>query len=317
MTGSKHLLRTSRATVLLDCGLFQGRRQETFARNRDLPIDASKLDAVVLSHAHIDYSGALPVLCRRGYRGPILATSATRDFVAPMLLDAALLQEADARHIARLIERGADIAPVTPLYGEEDVMPVLDRMIGLPYRRAQAIAPGITLRFLDAGHVLGSAVAVLDIDEDGRTTRVAYTGDLGDTALPILPTRKFPTASKPGHREHVRRLPSRSHREMGEALAEVVRRTAARGGKVVIPSFALGTRPGDRLSSSSACASRSHSPGAGLRGLTSDGEADRCVSPAPGVLRQGDPAATHDLVAVRFRRIALHLGRGRLEGHRR
>jgi Metallo-beta-lactamase superfamily len=101
VTGSKHLLRTSRASVLLDCGLFQGRRRESFQKNRNIPIDGTKLDAVVLSHAHIDHSGALPLLGRTGFNGPIYATSATRDLCAPMLLDAAAIQAADARHAAR------------------------------------------------------------------------------------------------------------------------------------------------------------------------------------------------------------------------
>lgn len=122
VTGSKHLVRTSRATILLECGLFQGHRVEANQRNRSLPIDAAMLDAVVLSHAHLDHSGALPVLAHRGYRGPIYATPATRDLCAPMLEDAAHVQLSDARHIDRLIARGVDLDPVTPLYDQDDVV---------------------------------------------------------------------------------------------------------------------------------------------------------------------------------------------------
>jgi metallo-beta-lactamase family protein len=240
VTGSKHLLRTSRAAVLLDCGLFQGRRHETFARNRDLPLAPADLDAVVLSHAHVDHSGALPVLCRRGFDGSIYATSATVDLCAPMLLDAAMLQESDARHIQKLIENGADLQPVEPLFGQEDVMTVLGQLVGLPYHRAQLIAPGITLQFLDAGHVLGSAIVVLDIEDEGRRTRLAFTGDLGRRGLPILRDPEVPTGvealiteSTYGDRLHA------PIEETGEALAVAVRRTCARGGKVVIPAFAL------------------------------------------------------------------------------
>jgi metallo-beta-lactamase family protein len=240
VTGSKHLLRTSRATVLLDCGLVQGRRRESFQNNRNLPLDAGKVDAVVLSHAHIDHSGALPVLCRNGFRGSIFATSATRDLCAPMLLDAAMLQEADARHIARLIERGADLDPVEPLYGEADVLRVLGQIVGLPYHRPQVIAPGITLRFLEAGHVLGSAIVVLDIEDEGRTVRLAFTGDLGRHHLPILRDPEAPagvecliTESTYGDRLHD------PIETVGEALAAIIRRTCERGGKIVIPSFAL------------------------------------------------------------------------------
>jgi metallo-beta-lactamase family protein len=240
VTGSKHLLRTSRATVLLDCGLFQGHRHEAFERNRSLAIDVSKLDAVVLSHAHVDHSGALPVLGRLGYRGPVYATPATRDLCLPMLLDAAAIQEGDARHVTHLIERGADLRPVQPLYGDDDVVQILGQIVALPYRQRHAIAPGVSATFLDAGHVLGSAITVLDVEDEGRQRRIAYTGDLGRHHLPILRDPEVPTGvhclvteSTYGDRLHgpVERL--------GDELAAVVKRVYARGGKIVIPSFAL------------------------------------------------------------------------------
>lgn len=240
VTGSKHLVRTSHATVLLECGLFQGHRAEANRRNRSLPIDAATLDAVVLSHAHLDHSGALPVLAHHGYRGPIYATPATRDLCAPMLEDAASIQLADARHIDRLIARGVDLDPVTPLYDQDDVVAALELMIGLPYHRRQTIAPGIELTFLDAGHVLGSAIVILDIEDRGTKTRLAYTGDLGRPNMPILRDPEIPervdfliTESTYGDRRHA------PIAESEDALARVVARTAARGGKLVIPSFAL------------------------------------------------------------------------------
>ena len=241
VTGSKHLLQTSRASVLIDCGLFQGRRRESFEKNRNIPVDAARLDAVVLTHAHIDHSGALPSLGRAGFRGPIYATSATRDLAGPMLMDAAMIQEADARHIARLVARGEpDVVPVEPLYTAEDVVAMLDQLVGLPYHQPRQVAPGITARFLDAGHVLGSAIVVLDIDDDGQTIRVAFTGDLGRHHLPILRDPEPPsgvecliTESTYGDRLHP------PIEQMGEELGEVVRRTCERGGKLVIPSFAL------------------------------------------------------------------------------
>jgi metallo-beta-lactamase family protein len=241
VTGSKHLLTTSRAAVLLDCGLFQGRRRESFERNRQLPIDPQKLDAVVLSHAHIDHSGALPLLCRSGYGGPIYATSATCDLAAPMLLDAAMIQRADANHIARLIAEGAtELDPVEPLYTPDDVATTMSQVIGLPYHRRQQVAPGVTLTFLDAGHVLGSAIVVLDVEDEGRALRLAFTGDLGRHHLPILRDPEVPdgvecliTESTYGDRLHG------DVALMGEELADVIRRTHARGGKIVIPSFAL------------------------------------------------------------------------------
>ena len=240
VTGSRHLLRTPRATVLLDCGLFQGHREEANARNRELGLDATRVDAVVLSHAHLDHSGALPVLVREGYAGPVYATPATRDLCAPMLADAAAIQEADARHIASLIARGVDLRPVTPIYRQDDVVATLGRIVGVPYHRRQPIAPGVELTFLDAGHVLGSAIVVLDVDDDGARTRVAFTGDLGRPAMPILRAPEVPTGvtcliseSTYGDRRHPPIADS------SDALARAIDRTVQRGGKVIVPSFAL------------------------------------------------------------------------------
>jgi metallo-beta-lactamase family protein len=242
VTGSKHLLRTSRATVLLDCGLFQGHRKEAFERNRSLgaAIDPTKIDAVVLSHAHIDHSGALPVLAKLGYRGPVFATPATVDLCAPMLLDAAMIQQADARHIERLIARGADIDPVTPLYTESDVRVLLEQMFPLPYHQSRVVAPGVSVQLLDAGHVLGSAIVVIDVEDEGRRVRFAFTGDLGRHHLPILRDPEVPegiealiTESTYGDRLHA------PIEQMGGELGAVIARTYARGGKIIIPSFAL------------------------------------------------------------------------------
>lgn len=241
VTGSKHLLRTPHATVLLDCGLFQGHRRESFEKNRTLGLDPTAVDAVVLSHAHIDHSGALPNLTRLGYRGPIYATSATRDLCAAMLLDAAMIQESDARYINRQIERGQrDLDPVEPLYDEQDVLDVLANTISIPYHRPLPIVPGVRLTFLDAGHVLGSAIVCLDVEENGRTRRLVYTGDLGRRRMPILRDPEIPedtdvllTESTYGDRLHA------PIDKTDDELAEVIARVWERGGKVVIPSFAL------------------------------------------------------------------------------
>ncbi len=240
VTGSKHLLRTSKATVLLECGLFQGHRREGFARNRTLGFDATTLDAVVLSHAHLDHSGALPMLWRNNYRGPIYATPATRDLCVPMLADSAYIQAADAAHIARLIERGVDLEPVTPLYDADDVTETMALVQGVPYHHRQLIAPGVELTFLDAGHVLGSAIVVLDIEDKGRSARLAFTGDLGHARLPILRDPEVPTGvtsliseATYGDRRHG------PIRETMHELARVITKTAARGGKIIIPTFAL------------------------------------------------------------------------------
>ena len=241
VTGSKHLVRTRHATILLDCGFFQGRRRESIERNKDLGLAVKEIDAVVLSHAHIDHSGGLPFLVKEGYEGSIYATPATRDLCAAMLADAAAIQRADARYVNKLVDKGeTDMERVEALYDEHDVMKVLAQTVSLPYHRAQTIAPGVTLSFLDAGHVLGSAITVLDIDEDGKKKRIVFTGDLGRKRMPILRDPEAPTGahvliseSTYGDRLH------KPIEEMGDLLAGVLQRVHARGGKVIIPSFAL------------------------------------------------------------------------------
>jgi metallo-beta-lactamase family protein len=158
-----------------------------------------------------------------------------------MLLDAAMLQKADARHIARLIANGAEeLEPVEPLYDEDDAATTMAQMIGIPYHRRQPVAPGVTATFLDAGHVLGSAIVLLDVEDEGRRLRLAYTGDLGRHHLPILRDPEVPDGVECLLMEST--YGDRLHGDvaaMGEELAAVIRRTHARGGKIVIPSFAL------------------------------------------------------------------------------
>jgi metallo-beta-lactamase family protein len=241
VTGSMHLVRTARATILLDCGMFQGKRRESFERNKNLPLDPRGIDAVVLSHAHIDHSGALPMLIKAGYQGPIFATPATRDLCAVMLRDAAAIQQADARFLNRQAEReGSGDAQIDPLFEDEDVIETISRFYSVPYRLAAPIAPGVTLRFFDAGHVLGSAVSALDVEEGGQTKRIVFTGDLGRYDRPILKDPEvvegaslLVTESTYGDRLHD------GTDKMDEDLAKVVLRTIQRGGKVLIPSFAL------------------------------------------------------------------------------
>lgn len=241
VTGSRHLVRTPRATILLDCGLFQGRRRDYVEENRNLGFRPRDVDAAVLSHAHIDHSGAIPILVKNGFGGRIHATAATQDLATAMLADAANIQAADARHLARLAERdGLDVEATAPIYDQADVDRALARFDAVPYHTKHTIADGVSLVFYEAGHVLGSAVTALDVDDEGETKRIVFTGDLGRAHTPILRDPEVVAGahvllmeSTYGDRLH----PPREGLE--ESLAEIVVRVAARGGKVVVPTFAL------------------------------------------------------------------------------
>ena len=241
VTGSMHLVRTKHGAILLDCGLYQGRRRESAERNSKLAVRVEELRAVVLSHAHIDHSGALPILYKRGYEGPIYATPATRDLCTVMLRDAAAIQDSDARFLNKQnAKEGRGEEMVEPLYTDEDVVKAIEHFHSIPYRQRVSIGPGMTVSFLDAGHVLGSAVTILDVEEGGKRTRVVFTGDLGRAGRPILrdpemadETDVLITESTYGDRLHD------NLDKMDDDLANVVNRTIKRGGKLLVPSFAL------------------------------------------------------------------------------
>jgi metallo-beta-lactamase family protein len=226
---------------MLDCGLYQGTRRESYERNRDLDVPLREVKAVVLSHAHIDHSGALPILAKKGFRGPIYCTPATRSLCAVMLRDAAAIQASDARTINRRIDReGGHEEKVLPLYDDEDVVHVMERMIAVPYHATVPIAPGVQLTFHDAGHVLGSAVVCLDVEEGPERRRITFTGDLGRHHRAILRDPEIPegtnlliTESTYGDRLHD------DVEKMEDDLARVVNATFERGGKLIVPSFAL------------------------------------------------------------------------------
>jgi metallo-beta-lactamase family protein len=256
VTGSCHIVRANGRTVMLDCGLFQGRRKESREKNLRLPLPVAEIDAVVLSHAHIDHAGRLPLLVKEGFAGTIWATAATRDLAAIMLADSAHIQEKDAEFLARRHAKrdrkrnqpdvGADADPgadpvAGPLYGMRDATRTLECMIGVPYHKAFDVLPGIRAHFVDAGHILGSASVVLDVAEDGRTKRLVFSGDVGRSGLAIIRDPEPPAGahavimeSTYGNRDHVAVDGARAQ------LAEVIRATAKRGGRVLIPAFAVG-----------------------------------------------------------------------------
>lgn len=240
VTGSMHLLTINGYHILLDCGLYQGRRKESFERNRHPLFDPTHIDALILSHAHIDHSGNIPTLVKHGYQGNIHATSATRDLCSAMLRDAAYIQEQDARYLNKKRRKTGE-PPVEPLYEMADAVNSLQYFVGIGYERSFPVVPGVTATFYDAGHILGSAVVVLDVEEGNRQYRFAFSGDLGRRDLPILrdptyiePVDYFITESTYGNRLHG--LPAEAEME----LRRVVNETYQRGGKIIIPAFSVG-----------------------------------------------------------------------------
>jgi metallo-beta-lactamase family protein len=236
VTGSCHILRANGKVVILDCGMFQGRRSESAEKNKTLPVEVAEIDAVVLSHAHIDHSGRLPYLVREGYSKTIFATAATRDLCAVMLADSAHIQESDAKHLAKN-HKGF----VEPLYTMRDAVRTQDLMIGIPYNKTFDVVPGVRCTYIDAGHILGSASVLLDVTENGTTKRLVFSGDIGRPGLSIIRDPVVPQGadvvimeSTYGNRDHETVIDARAQ------LAAVVRDTAARGGRILIPSFAVG-----------------------------------------------------------------------------
>jgi metallo-beta-lactamase family protein len=238
VTGSMHLIEAAGARILLDGGLFQGHRVEAHELNANLRFDARRVDAIVLSHAHIDHSGRLPLLVRRGFHGPIYATPATRDLSAVMLLDAAHIQEKDFDFLAA---RGKAGSASEPLYNRGDAIAVQELMIGLPYRRLFHLRKHLTVEFTDAGHILGSASVDLRI-ADPTPHRVVFSGDIGRAGLPIV-RNPVPPEGPIDTLIVESTYADRQHESIADAevrLGELIGRVAARGGKVLVPAFALG-----------------------------------------------------------------------------
>lgn len=241
VTGSMHLLELdSGYRLLMDCGLFQGRRSEAAERNKNLPFDAAAVDVVLLSHAHIDHSGLLPLLWKSGFRGRIYSTFATRDLCAVMLMDSAHIQEKDAKYVNKRHRKRGE-PQVEPLYTQDDAAEVLEHFMGVGYRQSFVPVPGVRVEYRDAGHILGSASMVLEIEENGKTVKLGFTGDVGRPNRPIL---RDPQAmsdsdyliSESTYGGKVHDPPDTSKAK----LLEVVKRTAERGGRVIIPAFSVG-----------------------------------------------------------------------------
>ncbi len=240
VTGSKHLVETVHGNILLDCGLFQGTRKEAEQMNKNLPDIGNTLNAVVLSHAHLDHCGALPMLCKQGFTGKIYMTPATADVAYYILMDAAHIQEQDIEYLNRKKQqRGEPLEE--PLFTEKDIECVLDQFVTVPYYEPFHPMKGVEGVFFDAGHILGSAQIHLTVKEDSVHTRLAFTGDLGRWNMPIIKdpdplpdSDTIITESTYGDRLH------ETFEDTRKKLKEIIIDSVAHKAKIVIPAFALG-----------------------------------------------------------------------------
>ncbi len=240
VTGSKHFLNIGNQQIMIDCGAFQGRRQEADEKNRNWPFDAQKISAMVLTHAHFDHSGLIPVLIKKGFNANIYTTPASRDLASLIMMDSAHIQAKDIEFLKKKAAKRGETFDKEPLYTESDVVEALQYFITVSYHRPFFIADGIKATFYDAGHILGSALTLLEINRNGQEMRVGFSGDLGRKNLPILRDPEIipevdylVMESTYGHRLHD------PIEQVMEKLSDVVNRTVRRGGKIIIPAFAI------------------------------------------------------------------------------
>jgi metallo-beta-lactamase family protein len=242
VTGSKYLLEINGKRLLLECGLFQGKRKKTYEYNLNFDFDPAGLDAVILSHAHIDHSGNLPNLVKKGYRGPIYATDATRDLADIMLKDSGHIHEYDVKYLNKKRAKKG-LPPVEPLYTIADASRTMPLFRQMPYEKSFQPFEGVTAQFIDAGHILGSAAVLLDLEENGRKTRLWFSGDIGRPDKPLLRDPILPG----GYDVDVLLMEctygDRPHDDINLAFdefREVIIKTIRRGGKLIIPAFSVG-----------------------------------------------------------------------------
>ncbi len=240
VTGTCHELRIGGKRILLDCGLFQGKRKEAADKNAGFTFNPAKdIDAVILSHAHMDHAGRLPLLYKKGYQGPIFSTYATQDLSAVMLQDAAYIQEKDEEFFHRHLENSMLPSP-GPLFNQQDAAECMKLFVGRNYNERFQVIPGVYCTFFEAGHILGAAMLLLEIEENGKTVRVGFSGDLGRNTLPII--RDPQEMPQVDYLICESTYGDRAHDDIGIArnsLRDIIVKTAARNGKVLIPAFSL------------------------------------------------------------------------------
>jgi metallo-beta-lactamase family protein len=240
VTGSKHFLRVDNQLIMVDCGAFQGHRAEAEEKNRNWSFDADKVDSLILTHAHYDHCGLLPLLKKKGFEGSIYSTPATRDLANLIMMDSAHIQAKDIEYLKKKALKKGEVFDKQPLYTERDVLECLEHFITISYHRSFIVSENVSTQFYDAGHILGSALTVFNINKNAKELRIAFSGDLGRKNLPILrdpepipPVDYLVMESTYGNRLHD---PIESATDQ---LADVVRQTVERRGKIIIPAFAV------------------------------------------------------------------------------
>jgi metallo-beta-lactamase family protein len=240
VTGSKHFCTIDNTLVMVDCGAFQGKRDESYRRNRTFSFDPRGIHSVLLTHAHYDHCGLLPLLTKSGYDTSIHATPATRDLADLVLLDSANLQKRDRDYLLKQSKVDSKLTVYEPLYSDTDVRACIERFVTVAYHRPFYVADGVSATFFDAGHILGSAMALLSINREGRSLKIGFSGDMGRKGLPIIrdpetlpPVDYLVLESTYGDRLHA------GLNTTMDSLADVINRTVARGGKIIIPAFAI------------------------------------------------------------------------------
>jgi len=240
VTGSKHFLEFNGQQIMIDCGAFQGKRKEADEKNRNWPFDARKITSTILTHAHFDHCGLIPVLTQKGFTGNIYTTPASRDLASLIMMDSAHIQAKDIEYLKKKAAKRGETFEAEPLYTEQDVVNALDYFVTISYHRPFFIGDGIKATFYDAGHILGSAMTVVELSRNGQRMRIGFSGDLGRKNLPIL--RDPETIPDVDYLVMESTYGHRLHDPIDHAvdeLADVVNRTVKRGGKIIIPAFAV------------------------------------------------------------------------------